>query len=60
MFGDDGYTSKNDELEQITKSSHCRANFYLFISFSEEKIVVYVTHTFDREIYADSTEIRGH
>ena len=59
MFGDDGYTSKNDELEQIKKSSHCRANFYLFISFSEGKIV-YVTHTFDREIYADSTEIRAH
>ena len=59
MFGDDGYTSKNDEIEQITKSSHCRANFYLFTSFSEEKIV-YVTHTFDKEIYADSTEIRAH
>ena len=34
---------ESDEIEQITKSSHCRANFYLFILFSEEKIA-YVIH----------------
>ena len=47
---------ESDEIEQITKSSHFRANFYLFISFSEEKIA-FVTHTFNNKIYADSTEI---
>ena len=57
MFGDDGYTrQESEEIEQITKSSHCRANFYLFISFSEEKIA-YVIHSFNNKIYADSTEI---
>ena len=43
---------KIDEIEYITKSSHCRPNFYLFISFSEEK-TAYVTHTFNNEIYGD-------
>ena len=60
MFGDDGNTrQESDDIEQITKSSHCRANFYLFISFSEEKIA-YITHSFNNKIYADSTEIRAH
>ena len=50
---------ESDEIEQITKYSHCRVNFYFFISFSKEKIA-YVTHTFNNKIYADSTEIRAH
>ena len=27
---------KSDEIEYIRKSAHCRANFYLLISFSEK------------------------
>ena len=50
---------KSDEIEQTTKSSHCKANLYLFISFSEEKIA-YITHTFKNEIYTDSAEMRAH
>ena len=47
---------ESDETDQITKSSHCRPNFYLFISFSAEKIA-YLTRTFNNKIYADSTKI---
>ena len=57
MFGDDGYTrQESEEIEEITKSSHCRANFYLFISFSEETIA-YVIHSFNNKIYVDSAKI---
>ena len=50
---------ESDEIEQITKSFHYRANFYLFVSFSEEKIA-YKTHTFNNKIYVDSTEFQAH
>ena len=47
---------ESEEVEQITKSSHCRANFYFFISFCDEKIA----YVINNKIYADSTEIRAH
>ena len=50
---------ESDEIEQITKFSHCKAYFCLFISFSEQKIA-YVTHTFNNKFYVDSTEILAH
>ena len=47
---------ESDEIEKVRKSSHWRATFYLFISFSEERIA-FATHTFNNKINADSTEI---
>ena len=58
MFGDDDYTSKKWRNRVNNKILSLQSKF-LFISFSEKKIA-FVTHAFNNEIYADSTEIRAH